>query len=124
MSKFTPGPWRAVNDSILGPEEVGPLCGKRGQRLASVYTRIQHSGDGLDNRPADTFEEASANARLIVAAPKMHAALRAVLLFHSGRDWRLDAAEWEAVTGQKEASTKTLCDFVRSVLAETEGCIP
>lgn len=48
---------------------------------------------------------------------EMTAALMAVLLFHGGGEWT-DAkrAEWKALTGTDEATTKTLCDTVRAAL--------
>jgi hypothetical protein len=44
-------------------------------------------------------------------------ALRAVLLFHGGGEWD-DAkrAEWRRITGSSEATTKVLCDHIRSAL--------
>ena len=48
---------------------------------------------------------------------EMMAALMAVLLFHGGGEWT-DAKrrEWKALTGEDEATTKTLCDTVRAAL--------
>jgi hypothetical protein len=46
---------------------------------------------------------------------------RAVLLFHRGGAWNnRDADMWEALTGSREATTKTLCDLARRVRAEEE----
>jgi hypothetical protein len=54
-------------------------------------------------------------------------ALKLVLLFHSGGAWD-DAkiAEWLRITGTREATTKVLCDHVRSMLTpiEAAGDIP
>ena len=45
-------------------------------------------------------------------------ALRLVLLFHSGSPWdEAKCVEWFRITGTREASTKVLCDHVRSALA-------
>ena len=45
-------------------------------------------------------------------------ALKAVLLFHSGREWNDEArAEWLRLTGREEATTKALCDTVRDALS-------
>lgn len=45
-------------------------------------------------------------------------ALTAVLLFHSGGEWTADkAGVWLRITGTREATTKVLCDHVRSALA-------
>jgi hypothetical protein len=45
-------------------------------------------------------------------------ALKLVLLFHGGGAWD-DAkiAEWFRITGTREATTKVLCDHLRSMLA-------
>jgi hypothetical protein len=52
----------------------------------------------------------------------LEAALHAVLLFHGGGYWGPnEAAQWERLTGAKEATTKALCDVVRAALfAEPE----
>jgi hypothetical protein len=48
-------------------------------------------------------------------------ALQLVLLFHSP-DWTPEKrAEWLRITGSKEATTKVLCDHVRSALAIIEN---
>jgi hypothetical protein len=47
-------------------------------------------------------------------------ALRAVLIFHSGGDWRKRQAEWLRMTGTREATTRVLCDHVRTILIELE----
>jgi hypothetical protein len=47
----------------------------------------------------------------------MRNALRLVLLFHAGGEWdqgRRD--EWKRLTGTSEATTKVLCDHIRSAL--------
>ena len=50
-------------------------------------------------------------------APAAADALRAVLLFHGGGPWdAAKAAAWERLTGEREATTRTLCDFVRAAL--------
>lgn len=44
--------------------------------------------------------------------------VNALLMFHSGREWTVDdRAEWTALTGATECTTKSLCDFARSQLA-------
>ncbi len=44
-------------------------------------------------------------------------ALCAVLIFHHGGPWTADKCrEWTAITGVEEATTKVLCDHIRSVL--------
>jgi hypothetical protein len=49
-------------------------------------------------------------------------ALQLALLFHSGGEWD-DAkiAEWFRITGTREATTKVLCDHVRSMLTLIEA---
>lgn len=45
------------------------------------------------------------------------AALECVLLFHGGGEWDLDKRlAWWNRTGQREATTKVLCDYVRLAL--------
>lgn len=65
-TKFTPGPYRRDIDAIYGPQ---------GQRIASLHTRIQHSGSGSDDRPSSTFEEMFATGDLLSAAPALYEAL-------------------------------------------------
>ncbi len=45
-------------------------------------------------------------------------AVKLVLLFHSGGIWDNDKrAEWLRITGSTEATTKVMCDHLRSALA-------
>ena len=72
--------------------------------------------------PLEAAGEVLANANLMAAAPSMEDALKAVLLFHSGGEWdSLRRAEWAALTGSSEATTKVLCDTVRAALAKAGG---
>ena len=51
--------------------------------------------------------------------PRLVTALEAVLLYHCGGAW--DEAKkhrWWSITHQQDATTKTLCDHIRAVLAE------
>jgi hypothetical protein len=52
----------------------------------------------------------------------MRNALRLVLLFYTVGEWSRDRKEeWKRLTGTYEATTKVLCDHVRSALAV--GCV-
>lgn len=45
-------------------------------------------------------------------------AIRLPLLFHAGGDWNKERrAEWLRITGTAEATTKVMCDHLRSALA-------
>lgn len=47
-------------------------------------------------------------------------ALQAVLLFYSASPWDVAKRDrWFALTGAAECTSRTLCDFIRQVLAET-----
>ncbi len=49
-------------------------------------------------------------------------ALRAVLLFYTVGRWSDEKrAEWKRITGSDDASTKVLCDHIRTVLGRSEG---
>ena len=56
------------------------------------------------------------------AHEKREAALKAVLLFHSGVPWDYKAKiEWSKLVGpDNEATTKGMCDNIRAALAEAE----
>jgi hypothetical protein len=55
---------------------------------------------------------------------KCHNALKAVLLWHGAPTWsESEKATWEALTGNPEATTKVLCDFIRSTLVN-ENTLP
>lgn len=57
-------------------------------------------------------EADNATVRLLVDG------LEATLLFHSGGHWdETKAARWAELTGNDEATTKALCDFLRSIRA-------
>lgn len=58
------------------------------------------------------------------AAKSMLKALRAVLIFHSGRPWYELQKPWEGLTGNAEPTTKGLCDLVRSAVTEAETGLP
>jgi hypothetical protein len=46
---------------------------------------------------------------------------RAVLLWHRSGSWTDDyRAEWEALTGSSEATSVTLCNLAREVLADEQ----
>lgn len=48
-------------------------------------------------------------------------ACRAVHLFHSGSHWTPDVRRyWTELTGEDEATTRTLCNTVRAVLAKAD----
>ena len=54
--------------------------------------------------------------------PAAENALRAVLLFHGDAYWSAERrAEWLALTGRKDATTRALCDTVRAVLGDAGG---
>lgn len=48
-------------------------------------------------------------------------ALALVLLFYDAGDWSKLAPEWLRIAGTREATTKVLCDHVRSALALVEA---
>jgi hypothetical protein len=56
-------------------------------------------------------------ARALSAAPDVDDVLRLVLLFHAGGPWdEAKGVEWLRITGTTEATSKVLCDQVRSAL--------
>ena len=62
---------------------------------------------------------------LMTRQEKMENALRSVLLFHRGSWDAEEAEEWKIRTGGKyEASTRGLCDFIRSVLGDDPKGVP
>jgi hypothetical protein len=64
----------------------------------------------FSGEPADDRREAVIDALV--------AALRLPLLFHGGGDWTEERrAEWKALTGSDEATTKVMCDTIRAALA-------
>lgn len=52
---------------------------------------------------------------------KLIRACKATLLFHRGGAWTPEVrVEWQLLTNKAEATTKSLCDFIREVLDEQE----
>jgi len=50
---------------------------------------------------------------------------KAVLLFHGGGPWfARDRELWSALTGEREATTKVLCDLARRIRATEEAGPP
>jgi hypothetical protein len=44
---------------------------------------------------------------------------RAVLMFHQGSPWLpSDAISWQALTGERDCTTKALCDLARQTLRQ------
>jgi hypothetical protein len=51
--------------------------------------------------------------------PRLVEALEAVLLFHSGTPWDSEKRlQWSNIVGHSDATTKALCNFIRSRLDE------
>ena len=51
------------------------------------------------------------------AAQRLAEALSLPLRFHSGAPWTPDDADaWERITGTKEATSKVMCDAIRTAL--------
>jgi len=92
MNRITPPPWRLVGNCY-----------------------IYASNDALvaEVRPAD--------APLIVNAPRMLKALKAVRLFYSQPWGAAKATEWEYLVGDIEVSEENLFAFVDRVIAEAGG---
>lgn len=74
--------------------------------------------DGYLVAQAVPTEEA---ARKICAVPGLIGLARAVLLWHRPMWGDEERSEWTRLTGQEEATSRSLCDFARQVLAKTEG---
>ena len=50
---------------------------------------------------------------------KAYDMLEAVLLFHSGGHWDKERRDrWRMLVGEKEASTRIMCDKIRELLME------
>jgi len=57
-----------------------------------------------------------------VIADDAFTALDLVLRFHAGGPWtETDWFAWKVITGSDEATTKVMCDHIRSVLARLHG---
>lgn len=67
------------------------------------------------SNPTQTIGHEVIEAHMVRYAATLRAC-KATLMFHRGGRW--DHEEWKQLTGQDEATTKSLCDFVRSALAE------
>jgi uncharacterized protein YndB with AHSA1/START domain len=52
---------------------------------------------------------------------RCEALARAVLLFHGGGQWTQECVvTWHTLTGADDATSRALCDFARTILAEIE----
>lgn len=90
---------------------------------------LKNAGNGFIVRDADdamicdVFMTNDSNiakrrASIIALAPDLSDVVEALLLFHSV-DWTQEKRyRWHKLTGHEEATTKVLCDFARSVLAQ------
>ncbi len=72
MSKHTPGPWHAREWTCHAPTSIGIEGGPYG------FIQLAECS-GLGNHPCVSPEQEEANVRLIVAAPDLLAALKAVV---------------------------------------------
>lgn len=110
MAEYTPGPWKlsAGQTSALDANAVLVACAQYNPRN--------------DPRGPRSRQEQAANARLIAAAPELRDALRLPLLFHAGGPWTERMAdEWQRIVGPVPATSKTMCDHIRKVIAKATG---
>lgn len=64
----------------------------------------------------------AANQRLERRVGALEEALEMVILYHSGGWWDENKSRrWERWTGRPEATTRALCDQLRTLRASTEG---
>ena len=106
--------------------EPGPAC----SHGTVVYVPIPHA-DGTKterwacaacgsefSRRARLDESQRRNLSLAGQVERMRDALNLVLLFHGGGEWGVEArAQWRAVTGGDDATTRALCDHIRQTIA-------
>ncbi len=65
------------------------------------------------------------DADLAYRAVMFRRVAEATLLFHSGGPWTVARSDrWNELTGEVDATTKTLCDFARRVYAELDAELP
>lgn len=95
LETFTPGPWRVHQGHVIGADDL---------RVAFI-----EAGFGLTKLREK--EECDANARLIAAAPAMHAALQTVLAFLDHDPHSKDSERAEMLEREMERQ-------VRAVLGE------
>lgn len=80
--------------------------------MSGMHYCLPHQGDHSHYDPANCY------------LCRSRRALEAVLLFHAP-DWRAEEQrKWEQLTGTKEATTRSLCDFVRLTLGQAERFWP
>lgn len=131
----TPGPWRVtehLNDSRkTNPKEILYSIG------AGVQTRHSYPDSPIFFTDEINVVEVSTDrdygypeggikskedAHLIAESPAMYDALKAVLLFYSAKRLNDESrAEWKALTGSDEATTKVLCDHIHAVIAKADA---
>lgn len=78
----------------------------------------------LDRRLDKRFENEERlreeNARLLGKRYRLREALSLPLLFHKDVWRKSDREEWQRITKSSDATTKVMCDAIRTVLAATE----
>lgn len=96
--KFTPGPWRFVDDGECSIDTPGDnTCRFIGKNSLPFAASFQHSAFGKD-------DICDANAHLIAAAPELYEALDRFV------DWM-----------NEEEGAHSLCDSARAALAKARG---
>ena len=110
MTAHTPGPWTVHHRHVDKSPNDDESCGL---------------GLEVDGPPEPQLRgrfARAADAHLVAAAPELLAALEAVLLFHSGREWDATTRrEWSRLVGAPDATTKVLCEVARSAIAKARG---
>lgn len=96
-ARHTPGPWRAHDDGFVTTDDDAAV------RICEV-----------DREGADDPATATADARLIAAAPAMYEALRELLEVSVNMGRPVDPAEWRAKKTEAERGA-------RAALALVEG---
>ena len=114
QAKHTPGPWRANGHTVYTADAVEHWLGNRDPKPREVCRCVDNEADDItpgfaagedDNAP--DFEDATANARLIAAAPDLLAALQRILELRAYISLEAYKAEtWNAAEQARAAIAK------------------
>lgn len=119
MTAHTKGPWKLEPARNIHADHV--ICSPTENTVAEV-TRQSDGFAELDPTVRDiSTEEGMANARLITAAPEMHAALKIILPLLAHQHGCLSlrpTEEWDGVNNYDDKRCKCAISVVKAALAK------
>lgn len=100
--------------------EAGRQISRNGVPVYTLH-KAGNDSDGYAASPVEADEFVKHAVRCVNSHQALVDALRAVLIFHHGGEWTAENRKaWRSMTSTTEATSRNLCDCVRSALDQAE----